>query len=68
MARYTEQSVFRISADTFDEIDDWIRAADAAGRNVRFGVNAMVSLMARTNQAFAQELSRGPLDPGARLG
>lgn len=68
MARYTERQVFRISAETFDAYDDWIRAAQASGRNVRFGVNALVSLMARTNQAYAMQMSAGPIDTQARHG
>ena len=62
MARYTENQVFRISPETFNEIDDWIVAAETSGRNAQFGINALVMLMARTNQAFAMEMSRGPLD------
>lgn len=63
MARFTESGVFRIHAGYFDEIDDWIRAAEASGRNAQFGMNALAMLMARTNQAFAMEMSRGALDP-----
>lgn len=61
--RFTENQVFRISPETFNEIDDYIRACDQSGRNVTFGINALVMLMARTNQAFAMEMSAGPLDP-----
>lgn len=63
MARYTENQIFRISASSFDEIDDWIRAADQAGRNAQFGLDALAMLLARTNQGFAMEMSAGPLDP-----
>jgi hypothetical protein len=59
----SEDQVFRISPETFDEIDDWIRAAEMAERNVQFGMDAMVMLLARTNQAFAMEMARGPVDP-----
>ena len=65
MARFAESAIFRISPRTFDDVDDWIRAAELSGRNIRFGVEALVMLMARTNQAFAQEMSRGPVDPQA---
>jgi len=44
-----------------------MEAAEASGRNTRWGMNALVMLMARTNQAFAQEMSRGPNDPQERL-
>lgn len=63
MAKFTENQVFRISSETFEAYDDWIRAAEASGRNAQFGVNALVSLMARTNQAFAMEMARGVVDP-----
>lgn len=63
MARYFPNQVFRINDSIFHEIDDWIRAAEVSGRNVRFGMEALTMLLARTNQAFAQEMSRGPLDP-----
>lgn len=58
-------STFRIHPSIFQEIDDWIRAAEMSGQSVRFGMNVLTSLLARTNQAFAQEMSRGPLDPRA---
>lgn len=63
MARFAETSVFRISPKTFDDIDDWIRAAQASGRNIQYGMNAMAMFMARTNHAFAQEMSAGFVDP-----
>lgn len=66
MARYTENQIFRIAPESFDEIDDWIRAAQQSGRNIRFGMDALTMLLARTNQAFAMEMSRGPLDPSGR--
>ena len=66
MARYTEGQIFRISPKTFNEIDAWIRDAERAGRNARFGIEALVSLMARTNQAIAMQMSAGPLDPRMR--
>ena len=58
---------FYIGQDTFNTIDDWIRAAEMTGRNARYGMNALAMLMARTNQAFAMEMSRGPNDPQERL-
>ena len=66
MARYTEGQVFRISEKTFNDIDDWIKAAEASGRNIRYGMNVLTMLMARTDQAFSQEMSRGPYDPQMR--
>lgn len=63
VARFGEGSVFRITPEIFDEIDDWIRAAERTGRNTQFGMDALVQLMARTNQAIAKEKSRGPVDP-----
>ena len=57
---------FRIGEETFEHIEQWIDAAEASGRNVRFGMNALVMLMARTNQAIAMEMSRGPNDPQER--
>ncbi len=63
MARYTENQIFRISERTFNDIDSWIRAAELSGRNIDKGMNILTMLMARTNQAFAQDMSRGPLDP-----
>lgn len=64
--RVAANSTFRINPRIFDEIDDWIRAAEISGQNVRFGMNVLTSLLARTNQAFAQEMSRGPYDPQER--
>jgi hypothetical protein len=55
-----------ISENTFDQIDDWIRAAEETGRNVRYGMDTLAMLMARTNQAIAMEMSRGPNDPQQR--
>lgn len=66
--RYTENQIFRIAPETFDEIDDYIRACEITGRNVQFGMDALVMLMAYTNEAFAQRLSAGILDPQARHG
>lgn len=66
MARYTASQVFTISDRTFRDVDDWIRAAEMSGRNIRYGMNVLTMLAARTDQAFSQEMSRGPLDPQAR--
>lgn len=64
MARkYAQDEVFRISHETYDDIDDWIRAAQETGRSIRYGMNALAMIMAYTNQAFAKELSAGPVDP-----
>jgi len=59
--------VFRISPETYESIEEWIQAAEQSGRNIRFGMNALAMLMARTNQAIAMEMSRGPNDPQERL-
>jgi hypothetical protein len=64
--RYNSDDVFRISPETFDEIDDWIRAAKAAGRSTVYGMNALAMLMAYTNQAIAMKMSAGPVDPRMR--
>lgn len=61
--RFTNNQFVRISPQIFHDIDDWIRAAELSGRNVAPGMDMLVMMMARTNQAFAQEMSRGPLDP-----
>ena len=66
MARYTSRQTFTISEQTFRDIDDWIRAAEAAGRNISYGMNVLAMFSARTDQAFSQEMSRGPLDPQGR--
>lgn len=66
MARFTPGQVFRISDQTFNDIEDWIRAAEQSGRNIRYGMNVLTMVMARTDQAFSQEMSRGPLDPQMR--
>lgn len=63
MARYAADAIFRISPETFDEIDDWIRAAKESGRNIGFGMNALTMLMAYTNQSFAMKMSAGMVDP-----
>lgn len=66
MARFAPNQIFRISPDTFDAFDDWIRAAQATSRNAQYGVNALVMLLARTNQAFAMQMSAGVIDPRMR--
>ncbi len=63
MARFTTGQMFVISERTFKDIDDWIRAAEASGRNIRYGMNVLTMFAARTDQAFSQQMSRGPLDP-----
>lgn len=64
--RRLNQPFIRIGQDTFNDIDEWIRAAEISGRNVQYGMNALTMLMARTNQAIAMEMSRGPNDPQER--
>jgi hypothetical protein len=61
--RYRADDVLRISPETFDMIDDWIRAAKASGRSIQYGMNALAMTMAYTNQAFAMRMSAGPVDP-----
>jgi hypothetical protein len=63
VARYSNESIFRISPKTFTEIDEWITAAETSGKNVAWGMEVLLMLMARTNQAEAKALSRGPVDP-----
>lgn len=65
MTTFHANQIFRIKPSTFNEIDDWIHAAEASGRNAQFGLDALAMLLARTNQAFAMEMSRGPVDPRA---
>lgn len=66
MARYTTGQTFVITDGVFNDIDAWIRAARASGRNISYGMNVLAMFSARTDQAFSQELSRGPLDPQER--
>jgi hypothetical protein len=63
MARYAPNQLVRISDKTFNDIEDWMKAAEISGRNVRYGLNAFAMILARTNQAIAQEMSAGPVDP-----
>lgn len=65
--RRSEEGVFRINPGIYDEIDDWIRAAQTAERNVQYGMDTLVMLMSRTNQAFAMEMARGPVDPRGQM-
>lgn len=64
--RAASEKFFRISPDTYRYIDDWIAAAEASGRNTQLGMDAMVNLLARTNQAIAMRMSAGPVDPQMR--
>lgn len=61
--RYRSDDVFRIEPETFDQIEDWIRAAKASGRNIQYGMDALAMTMAYTNQAIAMQMSAGPVDP-----
>lgn len=61
--RYRPDDVLRIDQSTFDEIDDWIKAAEASGRSIQYGLNTLAMTMAYANMGIAQEMSRGPLDP-----
>lgn len=64
--KVSQRGMFRISDKTYNQIEEWILAAEASGRNAQYGLNALAMIMARTNQAFAMEMSRGPLDPQQR--
>lgn len=66
MARYSGNGVFRISDETYNEIEEWIQAAESVGSSVQYGIQALAELLAYTNMAFAQELSAGFVDPQAR--
>jgi hypothetical protein len=63
MARFADDKIFRISTETLEQIDEWIEAARATRRNMQFGIDALTMILARTQQAFAQEYSAGPVDP-----
>lgn len=63
MTRWAQSRTFQITPESFDQIDDWIRAAQASGRNIQYGVNVMLMFLARTNQAIAMEMSAGFVDP-----
>ncbi len=64
--RFTANQMFRIREEDFNDVESWLRAAEASGRNIRYGMNALAMMMARTNQAFAMQMSRGPNDPQMR--
>jgi hypothetical protein len=66
MARYTTRQVFEIREDHFNSVESWIRAAERSGQNIRYGLNVFAMLAARTDQAFSQQMSRGPIDPQER--
>lgn len=61
--KYRSDDLFRIEPETFESIDNWIRAAQASGRNIAYGMNALAMILAYTNQAFAKKMSAGPVDP-----
>ena len=63
MARFDQRGVFTIREDDFNSVESWLRAAEISGRNVRYGMNVLTMLMARTNQGIAMGMSAGPLDP-----
>jgi hypothetical protein len=66
MARLAETSVAHISQETFDMIDDYINDLRLTGQNVQPGMEMLTMMCAYTNQSFAQEMSRGPVDPQMR--
>lgn len=67
MARFSPNQLFRIDTETFDQIDDWIKAAQQTGQNIQYGMEAMTMLLSYTALGFSQEMSRGPVDPQGRM-
>jgi len=63
MARVAESSIAHISTETFDQIEDYIRDLQLVKLNVQPGMEILTMMLAYTNQSFAQEMSRGPVDP-----
>jgi hypothetical protein len=59
------RAFIQISDETFTEIEEYVRWAEAVGsrRNFNFGMNALVMMMAYTNLGIAQRMSAGPVDP-----
>lgn len=48
-----------------NEIEDYLRDMETVTRKFRYGMNALVMILAKAQQGFAQEYSRGPVDPRA---
>lgn len=67
MARYNQNSVVFIRSSTFDQIDDFIRDLQMVGRSIQPGMEILTSMLAYTNQSFAQRMSAGPIDPTMRM-
>lgn len=59
--RFAEDRVLRISDETFNEMGDWIRAAEQTGMNVRYNLDVLARILALTNMGIAQEMSMGPV-------
>jgi len=65
LQRGNNNGIIRISENTFNQIEEYIRWAEEVGspRNFNFGMNALVMFMAYLNLGLAQKMSAGPLDP-----
>lgn len=66
MARVAEGSVVFIRSSTLDQIDDFINDLNALGRSIEPGMEILTMTLAYANQSFAQQMSRGPVDPQMR--
>lgn len=55
-----------LSVSTLNQIEEYIRDLGHVRRNLQYGMNALVQILARGHQGFAQEMSRGPSDPRAQ--
>lgn len=67
MARLRESSVVFIRSSTLDQIEDFINDLEAVRRSIEPGMEILTSVLAYSNQSFAQQLSRGPVDPQMRM-
>lgn len=61
--RTTENSVFRVSQNTIQWLDEYIRDLETVGKTAPMAMDALVNLMARADKGFAQKMSLGFLDP-----
>lgn len=52
-----------LSVTMLNQIEDYLRDFSTSQRRVQFGINALVQILARANQGFAQTMARGPVDP-----
>lgn len=53
-----------ITTNMFNAIEEFLADFSGNAERFRYGEQAMVMLLARTNLGFAQAMSRGPVDPG----